>query len=130
MERNLAMELVRVTEAAARGPARLTGGGDEPAADRAAVEAMRNAIDVLPIAGTVVIGEGDHDAMPMLYVSERVGTGQGPELDVACDALEGAAICATGGYNAPSLVAIADRHRPAPAPARSLGKRGCGPRAP
>src|SRR5437016_3494303 len=86
MERNLAMELVRVTEAAALGSARLMGRGDETAADMAAVEAMRNAIDVLPIAGTVVIGEGDHDAMPMLYVSERVGTGQGPELDVACDA--------------------------------------------
>src|SRR5437867_2877433 len=109
MERNLAMELVRVTEAAALGSARLMGRGDETAADMAAVEAMRNAIDVLPIAGTVVIGEGDHDAMPMLYVSERVGTGQGPELDVACDALEGAAICATGGYNALSVIAIADR---------------------
>src|SRR2546427_8459485 len=110
MERNLAMELVRVTEAAALGSARLMGRGDETAADMAAVEAMRNAIDVLPIAGTVVIGEGDHDAMPMLYVSERVGTGQGPELDVACDALEGAAICATGGGNAPSP-------RPPPPPA-------------
>src|SRR5207237_8664065 len=97
MERTRAMELVRVTEAAALGSARLMGRGDETAADMAAVEAMRNAIDVLPIAGTVVIGEGDHDAMPMLYVSERVGTGQGPEPDVACDALEGAAICATGG---------------------------------
>src|SRR5437867_12309362 len=107
MERNLAMELVRVTEAAALGSARLMGRGDETAADMAAVEAMRNAIDVLPIAGTVVIGEGDHDAMPMLYVSERVGTGQGPELDVACDALEGAAICATGGDNAPPVVATA-----------------------
>src|SRR6058998_368167 len=109
MERNLAMELVRVTEAAALGSARLMGRGDETAADMAAVEAMRNAIDVLPIAGTVVIGEGDHDAMPMLYVGERVGTGQGPELDVACDALEGAAICATGGYNALSVISIADR---------------------
>src|SRR5437879_13660601 len=109
MERNLAMELVRVTEAAALCSARLMGRGDETAADMAAVEAMRNAIDVLPIDGTVVIGEGDHDAMPMLYVGERVGTGQGPELDVACDALEGAAICATGG--ATDLTQTPSAHR-------------------
>src|SRR6059036_90940 len=123
MERNLAMELVRVTEAAALGSARLMGRGDETAA----VEAMRNAIDVLPIAGTVVIGEGDHDAMPMLYVSERVGTGQGPELDVACDALEGAAICATGGYNALSVIAIADRESLLRVPDSYMDKIACGP---
>jgi len=127
MERNLAMELVRVTEAAALGSARLMGRGDETAADMAAVEAMRNAIDVLPIAGTVVIGEGDHDAMPMLYVSERVGTGQGPELDVACDALEGAAICATGGYNALSVIAIADRESLLRVPDSYMDKIACGP---
>src|SRR2546428_11190308 len=114
MERNLAMELVRVTEAAALGSARLMGRGDETAADMAAVEAMRNAIDVLPIDGTVVIGEGDHDAMPMLYVGERVGTGQGPELDVACDALGGAAICATGGSNTLSLSALSHPRHPLP----------------
>src|SRR5438094_9502439 len=112
MERNLAMELVRVTEAAALGSARLMGRGDETAADMAAVEAMRNAIDVLPIAGTVVIGEGDHDAMPMLYVSGRVGTGEGPELDVACDALEGAALCASGGHHGPPGRPLGDRARP------------------
>src|SRR2546428_545992 len=127
MERNLAMELVRVTEAAALGSARLMGRGDETAADMAAVEAMRNAIDVLPIAGPVVIGEGDHDAMPMLYVSERVGTGQGPELDVACDALEGAAICATGGYNALSVIAIADRESLLRVPDSYMDKIACGP---
>src|SRR5437763_1842481 len=127
MERNLAMELVRVTEAAALGSARLMGRGDETAADMAAVEAMRNAIDVLPVDGTVVIGEGDHDAMPMLYVSERVGTGQGPELDVACDALEGAAICATGGYNALSVIAIADRGSLLRVPDSYMDKIACGP---
>src|SRR5438046_8641672 len=128
MERNLAMELVRVTEAGALGSARRMGRGDETAADMAAVEAMRNAIDVLPIDGTVVIGEGDHDAMPMLYVGERVGTGQGPELDVACDALEGAAICATGGCNAPSVVALAHRESLLLLPARYLDKHARGPR--
>src|SRR2546430_17194355 len=122
MERNLAMELDRVTEAAALGSARLMGRGDETAADMAAVEAMRNAIDVLPIAGTVVIGEGDHDAMPMLYVSERVGTGQGPELDVACDALEGAAICATGGGLQPPPIADTQRRQPNPRPPWSTSK--------
>jgi len=127
MERNLAMELVRVTEAAALGSARLMGRGDETAADMAAVEAMRNAIDVLPIGGTVVIGEGDHDAMPMLYVGEGVGTGQGPELDVACDALEGAAICATGGYNALSVIAIADRGSLLRVPDSYMDKIACGP---
>src|SRR5207244_9776333 len=72
-------------------------------------------------------GEGDHDAMPMLYVGERVGTGQGPELDVACDALEGAAICATGGYNALSVIAIADRESLLRVPASYMDKIACGP---
>ena len=122
MERNLAMELVRVTEAAALGSARLMGRGDETAADMAAVEAMRNAIDVLPIAGTVVIGEGDHDAMPMLYVSERVGTGQGPELDVACDALEGAAISRAARRGAASWTSTGAPPRTC---ARSPTRRAC-----
>src|SRR5207247_6469508 len=100
MERNLAMELVRVTEAAALASARLMGRGDEMAADVAAIEAMRTAFDAIAIDGTVVIGEGAEDAMPKLYVGERVGTRQGPATDVALDALEGAAICAAGGYNA------------------------------
>src|SRR5437773_12142222 len=103
------------------------GRGHEMAADMVAVEAMRNAIDVLPIAGTVVFGEGDHDAMPMLYVSERVGTGQGPELDVACDALEGAAICATGGYNALSGHARPRRERRLRLPYRYMVQMACFP---
>jgi fructose-1,6-bisphosphatase class II len=127
MERNLAMELVRVTEAAALGSARLMGRGDETASDIAAVEAMRKAVDVIPIDGTVVIGEGPDDAMPMLYVGEKIGTGQGPELDVACDALEGAAICATGGYNALSVIAIADRGSLLRVPDTYMDKIACGP---
>jgi fructose-1,6-bisphosphatase II len=116
-----------VTEAAALGSARLMGRGDETASDIAAVEAMRKAIDVIPIDGTVVIGEGPDDAMPMLYVGEKVGTGQGPELDVACDALEGAAICATGGYNALSVIAIADRGSLLRVPDTYMDKIACGP---
>ena len=107
MERNLALEVVRVTEAAALASARFMGLGDETAADMAAIEAMRRAFDAIAIDGTVVIGEGPQDAMAMLYVGERVGTGQGPATDVALDALEGAAICAAGGYNALSGIAIA-----------------------
>jgi len=108
MERNLAMELVRVTEAAALASARFMGRGNETAADVAAIEAMRKAFYAIAIDGTVVIGEGPEDAMPMLYVGEKVGTGQGPATDVALDALEGAAICAAGGYNALSVIAIAE----------------------
>lgn len=108
MDRNLAMELVRVTEAAALASARFMGRGDEAAADMAAIEAMKKAFGVIAIDGTVVIGEGAEDAMPMLYVGERVGTGLGPATDVALDALEGAHICAVGGYNAMSVIAIAE----------------------
>jgi fructose-1,6-bisphosphatase class II len=108
VDRNLAMELVRVTEAAALASARFMGRGDEAAADMAAIEAMKKAFGVIAIDGTVVIGEGAEDAMPMLYVGERVGTGLGPATDVALDALEGAHICAVGGYNAMSVIAIAE----------------------
>src|SRR5207253_9567058 len=102
------MELVRVTEAAALASARLMGRGDEMATDVAAIEAMRKAFDAIAIDGTVVIGEGAEDAMPMLYVGERVGTGQGPATDVALDALEGAAICAAGGHYALPVRAAAE----------------------
>src|SRR5439155_11389120 len=108
VERNLAMEVVRVTEAAALASARFMGRGDEMVADMAAIEAMRKAFDAIAIDGTVVIGEGTEDAMPMLYVGEKVGTGHGPATDVALDALEGAAITAAGGYNALSVIAIAE----------------------
>ena len=127
MERNLALEVVRVTEAAALASARFMGLGDETAADMAAIEAMRRAFDAIAIDGTVVIGEGPQDAMAMLYVGERVGTGQGPATDVALDALEGAAICAAGGYNALSGIAIAEHGTFLRVPDTYMEKIACGP---
>jgi len=107
MDRNLALEAVRVTEAAALNCARLTGRGDETAADQAAVDAMRKAFDALAIDGTVVIGEGERDEAPMLYIGEKVGSG-GPKVDIALDPLEGTTICATGAPNALSVIAMGD----------------------
>lgn len=127
MERNLAMELVRVTEAAALASARFMGRGDETAADMAAIGAMRGAFDAIPIDGTVAIGEGPEDAMPMLYVGERVGSRQGPATDVALDALEGASICAAGGYNSLSVIAIAEREKFLRVPDTYMDKIACGP---
>src|SRR5262245_12295494 len=127
MERNLAMEVVRVTEAAALASARSMGRGDETAVDQAGVAAMRKAFDAIAIDGTVVIGEGPQDAMPMLYVGEKVGAGQGPATDVALDALEGAAICATGGYNALSFIAIAEHGTFLRVPDTYMEKIACGP---
>jgi fructose-1,6-bisphosphatase II len=127
VDRNLAMELVRVTEAAALASARFMGRGDEAAADMAAIEAMKRAFGVIAIDGTVVIGEGAEDAMPMLYVGEKVGTGQGPETDVALDALEGAHVCAVGGYNAMSVIAIAEHGTFLRVPDTYMEKIACGP---
>jgi fructose-1,6-bisphosphatase class II len=121
------MELVRVTEAAALASARFMGRGDEAAADMAAIEAMKKAFGVIAIDGAVVIGEGAEDAMPMLYVGERVGTGQGPATDVALDALEGAHICAVGGYNAMSVIAIAEHGTFLRVPDTYMEKIACGP---
>src|SRR5215218_9715284 len=106
-DRNLALDTVRVTEAAALASARLMGRGDEKAADQAAVDAMRQALNVLDIDGTVVIGEGERDEAPMLFIGERVGTGKGPKVDIALDPLEGTTITATGGPNAISCIAMA-----------------------
>jgi fructose-1,6-bisphosphatase II / sedoheptulose-1,7-bisphosphatase len=106
MDRNLALEAVRVTEAAALAASRMTGRGDERAADQAAIAAMRAALGCLSIAGTVVIGERD-DA-PLLFIGEKVGCGKGPAIDVALDPLEGSTICAKGGQNACAVVAIAE----------------------
>ena len=108
MERNLALEAVRVTEAAALSASRLMGRGDEKAADQAAVDAMREALNSLPIEGTVVIGEGERDEAPMLYIGEKVGIGQGPRIDIALDPLEGTTITAKGGANALAVLAMAD----------------------
>ena len=106
--RNLALEAVRVTEAAALSASRLMGRGDEKAADQAAVDAMRQVLNGLAIDGTVVIGEGERDEAPMLYIGERVGTGAGPKIDIALDPLEGTTITAKGGSNALSVIAMAD----------------------
>jgi fructose-1,6-bisphosphatase class II len=102
------LEAVRVTEAAALHCARLTGRGDEKAADQAAVDAMRRAFNALTIDGTIVIGEGERDEAPMLYIGEKVGAG-GPKVDIALDPLEGTTICANGAPNALSVIAMAEQ---------------------
>ena len=109
MDRNLALEVVRVTEAAALSASLLMGRGDEKAADQAAVDAMRDALNSLYINGTVVIGEGERDEAPMLYIGEQVGAGKGPEVDIALDPLEGTTITAKGGQNAIAVIAMAEK---------------------
>nr|WP_029007980.1 class II fructose-bisphosphatase [Azospirillum halopraeferens] len=108
MDRNLALEAVRVTEAAALSASLLMGRGDEKLADQAAVDAMRQALNTLTIDGTVVIGEGERDEAPMLYIGEKVGAGSGPKVDIALDPLEGTTITAKGGPNALAVVAMAE----------------------
>jgi fructose-1,6-bisphosphatase II / sedoheptulose-1,7-bisphosphatase len=108
LDRNLALEVVRVTEAAALSASRLMGRGDEKAADQAAVDAMRRALNSLAIEGTVVIGEGERDEAPMLFIGEKVGSGHGPRVDIALDPLEGTTITAKGGANALSVIAMAE----------------------
>lgn len=108
LDRNLALEAVRVTEAAAMACRDWIGRGDEKAADAAAVEAMRRAFDILQIEGTVVIGEGERDKAPMLYIGEKVGAGEGTKVDIALDPLEGTTICATGGPNSLAVMAMAE----------------------
>ena len=109
MDRNLALEAIRVTEAAALRASLLMGRGDEKAADQAAVDAMRTALNSLYIDGTVVIGEGERDEAPMLYIGEKVGLGIGPKVDIALDPLEGTTITAKGGPNALAVIAFADQ---------------------
>lgn len=108
MDRNFALEAVRVTEAAALACSSWVGRGNEKEADQAAVNAMREALNGLTIDGTVVIGEGERDKAPMLYIGEKVGTGQGPKIDIALDPLEGTTICATGGPNSLAVMAMAE----------------------
>jgi fructose-1,6-bisphosphatase II len=129
VERNLALEVVRVTEAAALSSARWMGLGNEKAAHQAAVDAMRRAFDAVPFSGTVVIGEGERDESPMLFVGERVGSGDGPELDMALDPLEGTAIVAQGRANAMSVVAIAEKGGILYVPDTYMEKIAVGPRA-
>jgi fructose-1,6-bisphosphatase II len=110
MDRNLALEFVRVTEAAAIASARLMGRGDRNAADQEAVNAMRRALEGIDVNGTVVIGEGERDEAPMLYIGEKFGKGRldAPKIDVALDPLEGTNLCALGHYDAISVIAIAE----------------------
>jgi fructose-1,6-bisphosphatase II len=108
-DRNLALELVRVTEAAALGAARLIGRGDKEAADQAAVDAMRHMLDTVSFDGVVVIGEGEKDKAPMLFNGERLGDGTPPEVDIAVDPLEGTTLTARGMPNALSVIALAPR---------------------
>ena len=108
-DRNLALELVRVTEAAALGAARWIGRGDKNAADQAAVDGMRAVLDTVAMAGVVVIGEGEKDEAPMLYNGEEVGSGQPPEVDVAVDPLEGTRLTSLGQPNAIAVIAVAER---------------------
>jgi len=134
VDRNLALELVRVTEAAALAASRWIGRGDKNAADGAAVEAMRRAFDTVAITGTVVIGEGEMDEAPMLYIGEKVGlyakAGGGPEVDIAVDPLEGTSITAKGGPNAIATVALAEKGGFLHAPDIYMDKIAVGPGLP
>ncbi len=129
MDRRLTLELVRVTEAAAIASARWVGRGLKHEADDAATKAMRQVFDTIPIQGTVVIGEGEMDEAPMLYIGEQLGTGQGPEVDVAVDPLEGTNIVAMGTWNALSVVAMANRGDLLHAPDMYMEKMAVGPEA-
>ncbi len=127
MDRNLALEMVRVTEAAALASARLMGRGDNHAADQAAVDAMRKALNSIPFEGTVVIGEGERDEAPMLYIGEKVGKGNGLKVDIALDPLEGTNLCAQGAPNALSVIAIAEAGNFLHAPDTYMEKIAVGP---
>lgn len=129
MERSLSMELVRVTEAAALASSRWMGRGKKEEADDAATSAMRNVFDTIPMKGTVVIGEGEMDEAPMLYIGEKLGTGFGPRVDVAVDPLEGTNIVASGGWNALAVIAIADHGNLLHAPDMYMDKIAVGPEA-
>src|SRR3954464_8697136 len=129
LDRVLVLEMVRVTEAAAIAASKLIGRGDEKAADAAAVEAMRVALNELPFDGTVVIGEGERDEAPMLYIGEKVGSAQDcePKIDIALDPLEGTTITAKGGPNALALLAIAESGCLLNAPDTYMEKHAVGP---
>lgn len=129
MDKNLALELVRVTEAAALGAALWVGKGDEKQADQAAVENMRKTFNSVDFDGTVVIGEGERDEAPMLYIGERVGNGKGMKVDVAVDPLEGTTITAKGMPNAISVAAAAPQGCLLHAPDTYMDKIAVGPKA-
>jgi fructose-1,6-bisphosphatase II / sedoheptulose-1,7-bisphosphatase len=127
LDRVLVLEVARVTEAAAIAAARLRGRGDEKAADKAAVDAMRHELGKVHIQGRVVIGEGEMDESPMLYIGEEVGVGDGPEVDIAVDPLEGTTICAKAMPNALAVLAISERGGLLNAPDMYMNKIAIGP---
>jgi fructose-1,6-bisphosphatase II / sedoheptulose-1,7-bisphosphatase len=127
LDRVLVLEVARVTEAAAVAAAKLRGRGDEKAADKAAVDAMRRQLAKIHIKGRVVIGEGEMDESPMLYIGEEVGIGDGPDVDIAVDPLEGTTICAKAMPNALAVLAIAERGGLLNAPDMYMNKIAVGP---
>ena len=129
MDRNLALELIRVTEAAALACGRWVGKGDKNAADEAATNAMRRTLDSMAIDGTVVIGEGEMDEAPMLYIGEKVGDGSAPSVDIAVDPLEGTSICAKGTSGAITTIAMATKGGFLNAPDMYMEKIVVGPSA-
>jgi fructose-1,6-bisphosphatase II len=134
MDRNLALEMVRITEAAALSSARLMGRGDRKQADQAAVDAMRRAFDSVHVRGTVVIGEGERDEAPMLYIGEKIGLGWtegdgAPRVDIAVDPLEGTNLCATGQPDSIAVIAIADDGKFLNSPDTYMNKLVVGPEA-
>ncbi len=130
LDRSLVMEAVRVTEAAAIAAWRLAGRGDEKAADQAAVDAMRTALNELAIEGVIVIGEGERDEAPMLYIGEKVGQGGGPRIDIALDPLEGTTLTAKAMANALAVMAWAPAGTLLNAPDTYMDKIACGPGLP
>ncbi|HRY06437.1 MAG TPA: fructose-bisphosphatase class II, partial [Hyphomicrobiaceae bacterium] len=127
LDRVLVLEVARVTEAAAIAAARLRGRGNEKAADKAAVDAMRRELARVAIKGRVVIGEGEMDEAPMLYIGEEVGIGEGPDVDIAVDPLEGTTICAKAMPNALAVLAISERGGLLHAPDMYMDKIAVGP---
>src|SRR5262245_63724935 len=127
LDRVLVLEVARVTEAAAIAAARLRGQGNNKGADKAAVDAMRKELGRLNIRGKVVIGEGEMDEAPMLYIGEEVGTGEGPRVDIAVDPLEGTTICAKDMPNALAVIAISEEGGLLNAPDMYMDKIAVGP---
>jgi fructose-1,6-bisphosphatase II / sedoheptulose-1,7-bisphosphatase len=127
LDRILALEIARVTERAAVAAARLRGRGDEKAADQAAVDAMRREMNKLPIIGTVVIGEGERDEAPMLFIGEKIGAGHGPKVDIAVDPLEGTTLCAKNMAGAIATMAMAEGNSLLNAPDVYMEKIAIGP---
>ncbi|RDW20111.1 fructose-bisphosphatase class II [Oceanobacillus arenosus] len=127
MDRNLSMELVRVTEAAALAAGRWMGRGKKEEADEAATQAMRRMFNSIQMRGTVVIGEGEMDEAPMLYIDEQLGTGNGPEVDIAVDPIDGTNIVAAGTWNALAIIAVAEKGNLLHAPDMYMEKIAAGP---